>query len=272
MSARMDALSEAVFKKSFADCGVDELKQVTAQYPYFAPAHFMLLKKFSPDSEEYRQQYQKAILFYHDPISFEYFLNREVSELPAKEVEIIEEKTAFESAPREEPVTKEAAEEIQSISTATVTDSAVTPAETETAEPELKMPSIAPVSEPVGDLSFEPYHSVDYFASQGIKLSQEEVGKDKFGKQLKSFTDWLKTMKRLPANQQVNVDPSAEKSVTSLADHSVKEADILTESMAEVWLKQGNKPRAIEVYRKLSLLNPSKSAYFAAKIDHLNSL
>ena len=53
-------------------------------------------------------------------------------------------------------------------------------------------------SEPKGVLSFEPYHTVDYFASQGIKLSQEDNTKDKFGKQLKSFTEWLKSMKRLP--------------------------------------------------------------------------
>jgi hypothetical protein len=40
--------------------------------------------------------------------------------------------------------------------------------------------------------------------------------------------------------------------------------------MAEVWLKQGNKEKAADVYRKLSLRNPSKSAYFAAKIESLN--
>jgi hypothetical protein len=37
--------------------------------------------------------------------------------------------------------------------------------------------------------------------------------------------------------------------------------------MAEVLLKQGKKESAIEVYNKLSLLNPSKTPYFAAKIE-----
>jgi hypothetical protein len=53
------------------------------------------------------------------------------------------------------------------------------------------------------------------------------------------------------------------------ATSSIEEKEVLTEAMAEVWLKQGNKPKAAEIYYKLSLLNPSKSAYFAAKIDQL---
>jgi len=39
--------------------------------------------------------------------------------------------------------------------------------------------------------------------------------------------------------------------------------------MAEVWIKQGNTAKAEEIYRKLSLLDPLKTAYFAAKIEDL---
>jgi hypothetical protein len=115
-------------------------------------------------------------------------------------------------------------------------------------------------------LEFEPYHTVDYFASQGIRLSQEEITKDKFGQQLKSFTEWLKTMKRLPVKQ---TESSAETKVASLAENSVHNPEVVTETMAEVWLKQGNVEKAIETYNKLSLLNPSKKAYFAALIENL---
>jgi len=41
------------------------------------------------------------------------------------------------------------------------------------------------------------------------------------------------------------------------------------EAMAEVWIKQGNTAKAEEIYRKLSLLDPLKTAYFAAKIEDL---
>jgi len=120
------------------------------------------------------------------------------------------------------------------------------------------------------DLVFEPYHTVDYFASQGIKLSQEEIPKDKFGKQLKSFTEWLKTLKRLPATEVTKeIDTSAESQVQHLAEDSVHRSDVVTEAMAEVWIKQGNKEKAIETYNKLGLLNPSKKAYFAGLIENL---
>ena len=78
-------------------------------------------------------------------------------------------------------------------------------------------------------------------------------------------------MKRLPSPEMKMTDPSVEEKIQRLADHSITEGDILTESMAEVWVKQGNKEKAIEIYNKLSLLNPDKSAYFASLIDQLKN-
>jgi pentatricopeptide repeat protein len=46
---------------------------------------------------------------------------------------------------------------------------------------------------------------------------------------------------------------------------------VLTEAMAEVYAKQGQADKALEIYRKLSLLDPSRSATFAAKIAELNN-
>lgn len=123
------------------------------------------------------------------------------------------------------------------------------------------------------ELLFEPYHTVDYFASQGIKFREDEVPKDKFAQQLKSFTGWLRTLKKLPATEMAKTPVSvAEHKVEQLAEYSLKEGDIVTETMAEVWEKQGNNGKAIEIYRKLSLLEPAKSTYFAAKIEELKKL
>jgi hypothetical protein len=117
---------------------------------------------------------------------------------------------------------------------------------------------------------FEPYHTVDYFASQGIKVREEEKPKDRFSQQLKSFTEWLKVLKKVPGGEltQVN-DPQLERKVDQMAEHSVVDREVVTEAMAEVWEKQGNREKAEEVYAKLSLLEPSKRAYFAAKIEEL---
>jgi hypothetical protein len=121
------------------------------------------------------------------------------------------------------------------------------------------------------DFLFEPYHTIDYFASQGIKLTLEENPSDTLGKQLKSFTDWLKTMRRLPQkDREVVPDRVAEQAVQTSAAHSVLGKDVVTETMAEVLAKQGMREKARAVYEKLSLLNPDKRAYFAAKIEQLN--
>ncbi|CAN5612129.1 hypothetical protein BH11BAC3_BH11BAC3_26250 [soil metagenome] len=118
-------------------------------------------------------------------------------------------------------------------------------------------------------LSFEPLHTSDYFASLGIKLSGEIKPNDKLGKQLKSFTEWLKTMKKIHNDILPETAAQTEISIQKLAENSNKEGEVLTEAMAEVLIQQGKAKKAIEVYKKLSLLNPSKTVYFAAKIDQL---
>lgn len=118
-------------------------------------------------------------------------------------------------------------------------------------------------------LTFEPMHRVDYFASQGIKLSEEVQTADKLGMQLKSFTAWLKTMKKIHIPESEANAGIADMIIQTLAAKSNAEGEIVTEAMAEVLTQQGKAGKAIEVYKKLSLLNPAKSAFFAAKIEQL---
>ena len=47
--------------------------------------------------------------------------------------------------------------------------------------------------------------------------------------------------------------------------------EFVSEELAEVYLKQGLKAEAKETYRKLSLLNPEKSVYFAEIISKIDS-
>jgi hypothetical protein len=126
-----------------------------------------------------------------------------------------------------------------------------------------------PVEETAVPVETIPPHRVDYFASQGIKL-EEDKADDKLGKQLKRFTDWLKQMKRIsPDLSSMEADPVAESNVQNMAEHSNEPKEVVTEAMAEVLIKQGRPDQAIQIYEKLSFINPSKSAYFAAKIQEL---
>ena len=135
-------------------------------------------------------------------------------------------------------------------------------------------PQPIPVAVPAageGLIPLEPLYTIDYFASQGIQLTEEEK-QDPLGRKLKSFTEWLKTMKRVhPTKTPMVLDVQQEDRIKENAEHSNDQSEIVTEAMAEVYLKQGLKHRAIAVYQKLSLLNPGQSASFAAKIADLNA-
>ena len=136
--------------------------------------------------------------------------------------------------------------------------------------PSIPEPSLPPTPEPAPAPIFEPYHTVDYFASQGIRLVLDENPSDRLGRQMKSFTDWLKVMRKLPQkNREIIPDIAAELQVQAIAAHSIERKEVITEAMAEVLAKQGMREKATEMYRKLSLLEPEKSAYFAEKIEQL---
>jgi hypothetical protein len=139
-------------------------------------------------------------------------------------------------------------------------------------EPELKMPDLSKILQTPasgsGGLTFEPFHTVDYFASQGIKVDKEADKQTvtQLDRQVKSFTEWLKTMKKLSYQPTVvYTDPLVE----SQARSSLSNKEIVTEAMAEVWVKQGNYPMAAQVYAKLMLQHPEKTPYFAARLQDL---
>jgi len=56
----------------------------------------------------------------------------------------------------------------------------------------------------------------------------------------------------------------------NMAKKSVQESDeFITETLARIYAKQGNYPKAIRAYQKLSLKFPEKTTYFAALIEEL---
>ncbi len=128
---------------------------------------------------------------------------------------------------------------------------------------------VAVVKKEEPGFTFEPFHTVDYFASQGIKLQESKMGDDKLGQQVKTFTQWLRSMKKIYVEEKKELDTNLEKAVVTMASESNQLTEVITETMADVLIKQGKLSQAIDLYRKLSLLYPEKSVYFASRIDEL---
>lgn len=288
-------LYNTVFNKSDEDSDNSSfLKNILEEYPYFGLAHFFNLKNTSTTKSSYNTVAAKTALFFNSPFLLQFNMdskegkvaitnqineviieniNTNKNENPTltkvsvvsltnsnstsdKEKACVEkndsilleniENKEFEneiSNGNEEIVISKTNEQI-------VTDEITTKSEKE-------------------EMLFEPLFASDYFASQGIKLSDAVFNDDKLGKQLKSFTSWLKTMKKVHPDKLPLVNAIVEAKVQSQAAKSNVEEDVTTESMAEAYAIQGKEIRAIEVYEKLSLQNPSKSAYFVAKIEQL---
>ena len=116
-------------------------------------------------------------------------------------------------------------------------------------------------------------HTIDYFASQGIKIDLTKQPQDKLTVQMRRFTDWLKQIKKTDPNpQDLGTDPELEKAIQNIAKTSIEAKEIVTETMADVFIKQGKVSKAIQLYIKLSFLDPSKSTYFATKIQQLKGI
>lgn len=116
------------------------------------------------------------------------------------------------------------------------------------------------------------YHRIDYFASQGIRLEEQSSSQNAMDMKVRRFTDWLKEMKRIhphPVDLGTGEESTAQVAGFAASSLEAKE-EVVTEAMAEVLLKQGKPGEAKAIYEKLSLMDPSKSTYFAAKIENLN--
>ncbi len=208
-----------------------------------------------------------------------------VAEEKAMEKEIIAEPVVIIIEEKKEPVVVEIVEVLEIPAEIIVTE----------VEPE--------ISQLAEESLITPVFSQDYFLHEGEKISEEisfelkdlkpevyTTEEDKSLMVMMSFSEWLlhfkhsaerekeetkdqkalKTMwqkEKLAAAMEEENEEIPEK-VFEMAVNSIsKEEGLASETLANIYIKQGKYDQAIEMYRKLSLRNPQKNAYFARKIE-----
>ncbi|HEX5152044.1 MAG TPA: hypothetical protein VFW07_11400 [Parafilimonas sp.] len=254
-------LQSLVHTTSLQDASKEQLQELINKCPYYYAPYFFFAKKSYLQKEANSEiTVQKAALHFANDLWFRFNLNNEepsqnrLGENPGGS-ELIEPVEVNENADKNDTEVKE---DINVKLSDMLQQQAA----------EFDKPVEVSTEVPVETI---PYHRVDYFDSQGIKL-EETKASDKLGNQLKRFTEWLKQMKRINPNPvDFGNDEAGETAVQHIAEDSNKTREIITEAMAEVLVKQGKPEQAIQIYEKLSFNNPSKSAYFAAKIEELKN-
>jgi len=270
------ALPEMNTLPAFTNVSAEQLRQIIQDAPYFGAAQFLLAKKLYESREEgYSNAIQQAALHFSNDLWLNY-------NLLSEEATVVSEKTAIENnIPETEYIQQEKPGAFATIETGEEDDNEeqdeVEGDENIAVNEKLsnllrqQVASLETPVEPAAEIPLEnvAHHRIDYFESQGIKL-EEDKNADKLGTQLKRFTEWLKQMKRVnPTQVELKTDEAGESQVQNIAQHSNETQEVVTETMAEVLAKQGKLEQAIEIYEKLSFNNPSKSVYFAAKIEEL---
>jgi len=279
-----DIIDQLAIQLSLPDKTKEELEVITQRYPYFAFAQFLLNQKMKDEQDpNAEKQMQKTALYFSNPFLFHYLIT---------ENEWHKVDTSNESLNQVEHPNEELQKE--NITTATVTEKTeqnINEYQDEFEEEEnngisseeheklskLIEQHLSEFKKPLednGEITIEArvYHTIDYFASQGIKLEPGKISQDMLGTKVKKFTDWLKQIKQTNQNPtDLGTDTETEHLIEKIAQTSNEAKDVVTETMAEVLLKQGKTEKAIQLYKKLSFLNPSKSTYFAAKINELKA-
>jgi hypothetical protein len=129
--------------------------------------------------------------------------------------------------------------------------------EPETAQPEQNVPEISTASvdlkEPEEIITPKTEDELPEVREENIPTEKQQI-LDRF----------IREEPRIKPNKNKFYNP------VNMAKQSVQESDeFITETLARIYVKQGNLSKAIRAYQKLSLKFPEKSTYFAALIEEL---
>lgn len=256
----------------------EELKTLALTYPYAANLQVLLLLKSAQEQhpDEERNRATAAAYSLDRKRLFCLLTERAIVPLPALEMEVLELKplsalparearTEVPTADREMPPATEPQRTDLSEAIAKEEPSPQVNIAVEVA-PEVE---VSPIHPAVGDETAVP------------SLSDEPQRFATFAEWANHFNPVLLTRTApaaLPTPAPIAAAPAPERETPEktpviaqqLAQKSVSEnPDIASETLARLYAQQGYREKAIEMYRRLMVLHPEKSAFFAAQIEVL---
>lgn len=256
----------------------EELKTLALTYPYAANLQVLLLLKSAQEQhpDEERNRATAAAYSLDRKLLFCLLTERAVVPLPALEMEMLELKPLSALPSREEHTEAPVAERaIPPTAGPQWTDQSE-----EVSEEEPLPPMNIPAEEaPEVEVSLTPPAVGDESAAPAFSADSRRFA---------TFTEWANHFNPVlltrtapaapPTSSPAAATPAAgvetpEKTpgiAQQLAQKSVSEnPDIASETLARLYAQQGYRDKAIEMYRRLMVLHPEKSAFFAAQIEAL---
>jgi len=245
------------------DINSEKLLALTKEYPYCHAFHLLHLKGLKNTNS----------------IEFEKYLPLTSLNAPNREVLydlIVKMKLREKIEQVEEEISQSVAQEIQT---------EILPTEEQKqAEKESVVNEVEAII--LEELAHQQYSIEKQFTEEPQQEKQEE--KTKQLPEEMSFLDWLnpssvkqqkKVTKASIIDRFIKENPSISKpkpetyNTPDLAKLSIEDNDdLVTETLARVYMKQGHYDKAIKTYQKLSLKIPEKKAFFASQIEVIEEL
>lgn len=286
--------------EDLASINIDWLQSIVDRYPYFQPAQMLLCKWMhhqqdlqyngqlrltaaqALDREQlynliYKQELRNRIAEIEESIEEEDIVNQ-TQEVETLEAENDEKSSVHIPIPITKigKPTKRTEEELDDLEMeilkhAIVTTPVFTPEEIEKTKQEAEAnpkTKIRLTTNEKPEESDEPVTDKLKFSAWLHKLDQE--------KEIKQLPDEPQLSNNDLIDRFISKDPQITKAEffnpSNMAKLSlVEHDDFVTETLAKVYLKQGNKQKAKNIYKKLMLKYPEKKNYFAAQIEQIDS-